>query len=320
MKIEISKPVAHVVHVASGLPGKSAYAAAVEAGFEGTLEEWLDWLEGANVTTGAGSPTVDGRKPGQPYINAETGDVYEWSGTTWTLVGSIKGDKGDAGDPGEPGPPGQDGEKGDPGIGVPTTGNQTGDLMRWNGSVWTQTATKFFEGTGDPNGVVTAPVGSTFVNTETGGYNGARRWTKATGTGNTGWVVVDGDTGWADIQAYLTADWVKQSPAWATCEIRRVNGDVQFRFTLQSTKTSGNVNGTVNVFTGLPVAWRPSASVITTGAAGYFGSPNGPATFSFSGSGWSARGIGIAGTYTESTQLNGSFTIPTTDAWPSTLP
>jgi len=85
------------------------------------------------------------------------------------------------------------------GIGVPTTGNNPGDLLCWNGTVWIQTATKFHEGTGNPNGVVTAPVGSTFVNTESGGYNGARRWTKATGSGNTGWVVVDGDTGWGDL-------------------------------------------------------------------------------------------------------------------------
>jgi len=86
-----------------------------------------------------------------------------------------------------------------PGIGVPTAGNNPGDLLRWNGTVWIQTTTKFHEGTGNPNGVVTAPVGSTFVNTESGGYNGARRWTKATGSGNTGWVVVDGDTGWGDL-------------------------------------------------------------------------------------------------------------------------
>lgn len=315
MKIEISKPVAHVVHVASGVPGKSAYAAAVEAGFEGTLEEWLDWLEGANVTTGAGSPTVDGRKPGQPYIDAETGDVYEWSGAAWTMTGSIKGPKGD---PGPKGEQGDKGDKGDPGIGVPTTGNNPGDLLRWNGSVWIQTATKFHEGTGNPNGVVTAPVGSTFVNTETGGYNGARRWTKATGSGNTGWVVVDGDTGWADIQAYLTADWVKQSPGWARCEIRRVNGDVQYRFQLQSTKTSGSTNANVNVFTGLPVGWRPSA--ITVGALGLFGSPAGAAIFSTSGGSLSTYSVAGGGTYTESTQLNGSLTIPTIDAWPSTHP
>ena len=44
------------------------------------------------------------------------------------------------------------------GIGVPTTGNNPGDLLRWNGSVWIQTATKFHEGTGNPNAAVPAQV------------------------------------------------------------------------------------------------------------------------------------------------------------------
>ena len=49
-------------------------------------------------------------------------------------------------------------------------------------------------GTGMPNGKVTAPVGTTYVDMEV--TNGALKWIKATGTGNTGWKVVEGDTGW----------------------------------------------------------------------------------------------------------------------------
>ena len=52
-------------------------------------------------------------------------------------------------------------------------------------------------GTGMPNGVVTGNPGDTY--TDTAGTNGAWRWRKASGTGNTGWVVVDGDTGWRDV-------------------------------------------------------------------------------------------------------------------------
>ena len=44
---------------ADGLDGRSAYDLAVEAGFEGTLEEWLDSLQG-----------VDGREFGEPQVGA----------------------------------------------------------------------------------------------------------------------------------------------------------------------------------------------------------------------------------------------------------
>lgn len=132
-----------------------------------------------------------------------------------------QGDKGDKGDPGDPGSPGA------PGIGVPTTGNQTGDLMRWNGTVWIQTATKFHEGTGNPNGVVTAPVGSTFVNTEAGGYYGASLWRKSSGSGNTGWTVSEGDTGVIEVpDAWLLTGWGRYLPSF-TLRFRRVGKTVR---------------------------------------------------------------------------------------------
>ena len=49
-------------------------------------------------------------------------------------------------------------------------------------------------GIGMPNGRVTASIGTTYVDMEV--TNGALKWIKATGTGNTGWKVVEGDTGW----------------------------------------------------------------------------------------------------------------------------
>ena len=52
-------------------------------------------------------------------------------------------------------------------------------------------------GTGMPNGVVTASPGTYY--TDTAGTNGAWRWLKKSGSGNTGWVVEHGDTGWRDI-------------------------------------------------------------------------------------------------------------------------
>lgn len=54
-----------------------------------------------------------------------------------------------------------------------------------------------YSGTGSPGGKVTAPVGATYV--DTAATNGAIRWVKTRGTGNTGWAVEYGDTGWRNI-------------------------------------------------------------------------------------------------------------------------
>lgn len=49
-------------------------------------------------------------------------------------------------------------------------------------------------GTGMPNGVVEASIGTTYV--DTAKTNGALKWIKTTDGGNTGWKVVEGDSGW----------------------------------------------------------------------------------------------------------------------------
>ena len=49
-------------------------------------------------------------------------------------------------------------------------------------------------GNGMPNGVVEAPIGTTYV--DTAKTNGALKWIKTTDGGNQGWKVVEGDTGW----------------------------------------------------------------------------------------------------------------------------
>lgn len=58
--------------------------------------------------------------------------------------------------------------------------------LRWSTS-------RFYSGTGSPEGVVTAPVGSRYI--DTAATNGAVEWIKSFGTGNTNWKVVFGDTG-----------------------------------------------------------------------------------------------------------------------------
>ncbi len=76
-------------------------------------------------------------------------------------------------------------------------------------------------GTGMPNGKVTAPVGTTYVDTEA--TNGALKWIKRTGNNNQGWEVLTGDTGWRtlNIVSKLGESYLK---------VRRKNDTVMYQF------------------------------------------------------------------------------------------
>ena len=76
-------------------------------------------------------------------------------------------------------------------------------------------------GTGMPNGRVSAPIGTTYVDTNV--TNGALKWIKESGNGNTGWKVLIGDTGWRTLNSLsrLGSSFIK---------IRRVNNLVTYHF------------------------------------------------------------------------------------------
>lgn len=76
-------------------------------------------------------------------------------------------------------------------------------------------------GTGMPNGKVTAPVGTTYVDTAV--TNGALKWIKRRGNDNQGWEVLTGDTGWRNlnIQSKLGGSFLK---------VRRKNDTVMYQF------------------------------------------------------------------------------------------
>lgn len=76
-------------------------------------------------------------------------------------------------------------------------------------------------GTGMPNGTVEAPIGTTYVDMAV--TNGALKWIKQSGTGNTGWKVLIGDTGWRTLNSVsrLGNSFIK---------IRRVNNLVTYNF------------------------------------------------------------------------------------------
>lgn len=76
-------------------------------------------------------------------------------------------------------------------------------------------------GVGMPNGKVTAPVGTTYVDTVA--TNGALKWIKRSGTDSQGWEVLTGDTGWRTltIVSKLGNSYLK---------VRRKNDTVMYQF------------------------------------------------------------------------------------------
>lgn len=189
-----------------GQDGKSAYEIAVANGYLGNEKEWLYSLKGH-----------DGRNGLSAYELAGGGLTFS-SESEW--LKSLKGAKGD---------------KGDTGVGIPqklTLSGNTLTLSDGGGSVTlpSQPATNApagqaneyeIHGTGMPNGKVTAPVGTTYVDTVA--TNGALKWIKRTGTDNRGWEVLTGDTGWRTltIASKLGASYLK---------VRRKNDTVMYQF------------------------------------------------------------------------------------------
>ena len=76
-------------------------------------------------------------------------------------------------------------------------------------------------GTGMPNGVVEAEIGTTYIDKNK--TNGAFKWIKTTNGGNQGWEVLSGDTGWRTLNSVskLGNSYVK---------VRRVNNEVTYQF------------------------------------------------------------------------------------------
>ena len=105
---------------------------------------------------------------------------------------------------------------------IPTNTGNTGNTTELDNRLKVLEAKNWeIHGRGMPNGVVIAPVGTTYVDEAV--TNGALKWIKKTGTGNTGWEVLIGDTGWKIIPSVskLGNSFVK---------IRRVNNVVSYQF------------------------------------------------------------------------------------------
>ena len=163
----------------------------------------------------------------------------------------LQGIQGERGRDGEPGPRGERGEQGPigltgpqgpigltgpkgengrDGVGIPQRISINGNIVTLSdggGSIILpsnqngQVNEYEIHGTGMPNGRVTAPVGTTYV--DTNATNGALKWIKRTGNNNQGWEVLTGDTGWRtlNIQSKLGSSYLK---------VRRKNDTVMYQF------------------------------------------------------------------------------------------
>ena len=152
-----------------------------------------------------------------------------------------KGERGEQGPIGQTGPAGPQGpigltgpkgENGRDGVGIPQRLSLEGNtliLSDGGGNVTLPTSSGTggqvnqyeIHGQGMPNGKVSAPVGTTYVDTAV--TNGALKWIKRTGTDNQGWEVLTGDTGWRTltIVSKLGNSYLK---------VRRKNDMVMYQF------------------------------------------------------------------------------------------
>lgn len=166
-------------------------------------------------------------------------------------------------------------------------------------SGWRFTTTHMAEGSGSPVGVVTAPVGSFY--TDTAKTNGAALWRKDTGTGNTGWIVVSGDTGSRDMSSLLLNGWT------GTLRLQRNGNVVQW----SATALGGTAASAITIAT-IPAGFLPGVLakpiIGTINAAIVFL----PVT--------ALASLVWGGTLPQATSLQFGGTYLTADAWPAVLP
>ena len=170
-------------------------------------------------------------RDGEPGPRGERGEQGPIGQTGPAGPQGIQGERGPKGDDGIQGPPGP---KGADGVGIPQTLSLSGNtltLSHGGGTVilpassqnapTPSTSSSELTGTGMPNGKVEGTLGQTYI--DTAKTNGALKWIKRTPSGNQGWAVLDGDTGWKkqNIVSKLGNSYL---------QIRRVNNTVYYQF------------------------------------------------------------------------------------------
>lgn len=179
----------------------------------------------------------------------------------------------------------------------------------------------YYTGTGSPEGVLAAVVGSRYV--DKNATNGAIEWIKASGTGTTGWKVAYGDTGWRDVSSLLSPGFSKTVLA-GVAKMRRINDMVwgSFKISIPPEQSQSNI------LSAMPAGFRASDYEYPGGLyAGPVGNLN-PGASSLRpdtsragllSPGITGYGTGVSSSWSNTT-LAWAIQHVTNDGWPTALP
>ena len=313
----------------TGPAGPSAYEVAVAEGFTGSEAEWLESLEGADSTVpGPEGPSAYDVAVAAGFIGDEAAWLASLHGADSTVPGpagpsayDVAVAEGFVGDEAAwlASLDGEDGDAATVTVGTVTTGAAGSNATVTNSGTPQAAVFNFsiprgadgdptpyeLRGTGMPNGVVTAPPGTYY--TDTTGTNGSWRWLKTSGVGNTGWVVVIGDTGVRNITSLVTLP-----EGWGALGfyLHSDQDTVTFKaINLNPSTASGSL------FT-LPVGWRWDSTMTNLNSS--FGI-NGSGVMVGSLATWG--GTNITANRTASGAFNASlaFRRRQNEPWPTTL-
>lgn len=173
------------------------------------------------------------------------------------------------------------------------------------GGVTNATGIGYITGAGFPNGVISAPVGSTY--TDTTALNGAIEWKKASGVSNTGWVVSFGDTQ----ERNITPGTLPSGIVSSSLRIQRYGDTVH----LWATNTEFSVATEIIYLAEIPAGFKPRLSSTPNQ------NPFAPGVSSGGGmavSRNSTNGLRVQSTIGQFRTFYTSYL--TSDAWPTTLP
>lgn len=167
-------------------------------------------------------------------------------------------------------------------------------------------ASRVLQGTGFPNGTVTAPVGTIYVDTAV--TNGASSWIKKSGTGNTGWAVLEAKVGRIIPESDLLNGWDYETTN-AAMRLYREGDIVTLVIALIGLR---GTSATASAFYTLPDGFR----IGTTGNYGNVGPVwTGPSAM------WRVtKDMNSLACDARTSNVSGILTWKTFDDWPTTLP
>lgn len=157
-------------------------------------------------------------------------------------------------------------------------------------------------GTGAPESVITAPIGSTYLQTDaTNDVKGWIRWVKASGSSSTGWIAgPEADTGWREVSASLINGWTGSN-----LRVRRVGSVVDWRGNVTMPASNDTFYTIVSGFT--PSTLNALFTTRNTSSGAVSG-------------GIASSTLQYYGTMTNGQGIIFGFSYTTRDSWPTSLP